>query len=193
MFVSEDTGLPNRAAFKKDLDVEHKAGHAKVFCYIAVHGLQRGKDLSRITYTEAENVICTYAQHMSTAACRLQNGEPVDGKVNQAEVAAASRSMRKCTAYHLGGDRFALMCVKKDDVTVESFQGELELLATHLASLEESVVQAGSSGECLLPTLLRIGVATSLVEAERLEMLVRSNADIRKCVSKLVHVCKCAS
>ena len=39
--------------------------------------------------------------------------------------------MPRCTAYHLGGKRFALMCIRAEDTTVEAFRGALQLPATH--------------------------------------------------------------
>ena len=70
--------------------------------------------------------------------------------------------------YHRGAERFALLCVKEEDATVEAFRGELEQLAAHLATLR----QIEGSVPTMVPTFLSIVAATSVSQADELDVSV---------------------
>ena len=121
-----------------------------------------------ISYAAGDGVLRRYTQYLLVAACDVCMA--VDGNTRKAaQPAQAPRSVRRCSVYHRGAERFALLCVKEEDATVEAFRGELEQLAAHLATLR----QIEGSVPTLVPTLLSIGVATSLSKADELNVLVR--------------------
>ena len=131
-----------------------------------MQGLESVND--NISNAAGDGVLFRYAQQLSVAAYNA--GKVVDDNTRGvAQLAQAHRSVRKCSVYHRGAERFALLCIKEDDATVAAFRGKLEQLAAHLATLR----QIEGSVPTLVPTLLSIGVATSLSKADELNVLVR--------------------
>ena len=120
-----------------------------------------------ISYAAGDGVLRRYTQYLLVAAC---NGcMAVDGNTRKAaQPAQAPRSVRRCSVYHRGAERFALLCVKEEDATVEAFRGELEQLAAHLATLR----QIEGSVPTMVPTFLSIVAATSVSQADELDVSV---------------------
>ena len=112
-----------------------------------------------ISCAAGDGVLCRYAQQLSVATCNMCMANGNHGNAREAAQPAQARcSVQRCRAYHRGAERFALLCVKDDDATVEAFHGELEHLAARLAALR----QIEGSVPTMVPTFLSIAAATSV-------------------------------
>ena len=130
-----------------------------------MQGLKSVND--NISNAAGDGVLFRYAQRLSVAAynvCKVVD----DNTRGVAQPAQAHRSVRKCSVYHRGAERFALLCIKEEDATVEAFYSELEQLAEDFSGLR----QIEGSVPTMVLTLLSIAAATSLSKADELDVSV---------------------